>query len=494
MGSEVPLAPDGNIETETFRRAVEHAGHPMYWTDTTGTIEYVNPAFEAQTGFAAEEAIGSNASILQSGVHDDRFYEQLWDTLLAGEVWEGEVVNERKDGERYIVSQTISPITDGSGEIVRFVAVNEDVTELRAYQDRLEAERDRFETLLDAVPVPLVLTSFDDGTPIVARTNRMFDEQFGFTEEQLAGSSLDAYIVDDAESENATAINEKIIAGEPVSREVIRRTADGEDRTFLLHACPLNSADRRQALGAYIDITDRKRAEAERKRKNEQLSEFADVVSHDLRNPLSVAVGHLELAAAECDSPHLETVENAHDRMRELIEDILTLAKQGTAIDELEAVDLSECVSRSWATISSADTALQIESTRTIRADESRLRQLLDNLLRNAVEHGATTPHRSAGEDTADGEENAVVGEEAVVTITVGECDDGFYVEDDGRGIPPDRRELVFESGHTTSENGTGFGLPIVREIATAHGWQVELAGSDAGGARFEFTGVEFVD
>ncbi|MFD1644027.1 PAS domain-containing protein [Halohasta litorea] len=108
-----------------FREAVENTGHSIYWTDTTGTIEYVNSAFEDQTGYSAEEAVGNNANILQSGVHDDRFYERLWDTILAGNVWEGEITNTRKSGERYVAKQTISPVTDDTGDIVRFVAINE---------------------------------------------------------------------------------------------------------------------------------------------------------------------------------------------------------------------------------------------------------------------------------------------------------------------------------------------------------------------------------
>ena len=456
---------------DAFRKAVESAGHSMYWTDASGTIEYVNPAFEAQMGYTAEEAIGNNANILQSGVHDDLFYEELWDTILSGDVWEGEIVNQRKDGEQYIAKQTISPITDENGEITRFIAVNEDITELRESQTQLQRERDRFANLLDAVPVPLVLISFEGVDPIVERTNSAFDEQFGFTERQTAGSSLDTHIVDDADSDQAREINERILRGQAVRREVTRRTAAGEERTFLLEATPLGGDGRDEALGAYIDLTDRKRAEESLRRKNEQLAEFADIVSHDLRNPLSAAIGHLELVDEECDNEHIESVANAHARMQELIENVLALAKQGKAIDTLHPVDFTDCLERCWGTVSVPEAELRIETTRSIRADERRLRQLFGNLIRNSIEH--------AGDD---------------VTITVGDRPDGFYLEDDGPGIPEDEREAVFESGHTTAEDGTGLGLPIVREIAEAHGWRVTATESDDGGARFEITGVEFVE
>jgi PAS domain S-box-containing protein len=470
MSPEIGSESQADVQLQTFREAVESAGHAIYWTDPSGTIEHVNPAFEEQTGFSAEEAIGSNASILQSGVHDDVFYEELWDTILSGEVWRGEIINETRSNERYVAKQTISPITNNAGDIVRFVAVNEDITELRDYQQQLERERDRFEELLDAVPVPLVLTGFDGCEPIVRETNQSFRTQFGFSEQQLLESPLDEFIVDDANTEQARAINEQIRHGERVTQEVSRRTADGRERTFLLVATPLAGGDRDESLAAYIDITDQKRTEEQLRRKNEQLTEFADVISHDLRNPLSVAIGRLELVSEEFESDDLDRVREAHARMKELIENVLNLAKHGQTIDEPEPVELAETVSRCWNTISTSDAVLNVEiaADRTILADENRLRQLFSNLFRNAVEHAAPD-----------------------VTITIGELPGGFHVSDDGPGIPESERDRIFDSGYTTVESGTGFGLSIVQEIASAHGWSVAVTESEGGGARFEFTGVE---
>ncbi|MFC7018633.1 MULTISPECIES: GGDEF domain-containing response regulator [Haloarcula] len=134
-----PVAMNGTVQDVTdrvsnqhdlkaFREAVEHAGHSIYWTDPDGRIEYVNPAFEESTGYTAAEVMGANPRILKSGAHDEAFYADLWETILDGETWEGWVVNERKSGERYVVDQTITPVTDSSGDIKRFVAVNTDAT------------------------------------------------------------------------------------------------------------------------------------------------------------------------------------------------------------------------------------------------------------------------------------------------------------------------------------------------------------------------------
>jgi PAS domain S-box-containing protein len=211
--------------------------------------------------------------------------------------------------------------------------------------------------------------------------------------------------------------------------------------------------------------------EQELQRQNEQLDEFASVVSHDLQNPLRVAESRLELAHEECDSTHLDAVDRAHDRMWALIEDLLALAREGQRVNETESVDVAALTEECWDTVATADATIRTEIDQRIRADRSHLKQLLENLYRNAIEHGS--------ED---------------VTVTVGTVDDGFYVEDNGPGIPEDDREEVFEAGYSTAADGTGFGLRIVKQIAEAHGWTITVTESAVGGARFEITGVEFTD
>ena len=213
--------------------------------------------------------------------------------------------------------------------------------------------------------------------------------------------------------------------------------------------------------------------ERELERKNDRLEEFASVVSHDLRNPLNVAQGHLELARAgeTTESEHLDTVADAHGRMGRLVDDVLTLARQGETISDTEPVDLADLATACRQSLATTEATLSVTVERTVVADRDRLRQLLENLLRNSIEH--------AGPDVA---------------IAIGALDDGFYVDDDGPGIPADARDRVFESGYTTSESGTGFGLRIVKQIAEAHGWEVCVTEGAEGGARFEFSGVEFAE
>ena len=127
-----------NAELRRFEKAVEDAGLAIFITDPEGTIEYVNPAFEEMSGYPAEEAVGRNPRILNSGEQDDAFYDRLWGTIQSGEIWTDEIVNERKSGERFIAAQTISPIETENGEIQGFVGIQEEITDRRLREQQLE--------------------------------------------------------------------------------------------------------------------------------------------------------------------------------------------------------------------------------------------------------------------------------------------------------------------------------------------------------------------
>jgi len=201
-------------------------------------------------------------------------------------------------------------------------------------------------------------------------------------------------------------------------------------------------------------------------RQNERLDEFASIVSHDLRTPLDLAGAHLELAVEDGDTgDHLADVATAHSRMSDLIDDVLTWAREGDAVEATEPVSVPALVAECWSDRQPTDGTLEIETERTVAADRSRLRQLFDNLLDNAVTYAGPG-----------------------ATIRVGDVDGGVYVADDGPGIPPEERDAVFEFGHALAAESTGFGLAIVGEIVEAHGWSITLTESESGGARFEIT------
>jgi signal transduction histidine kinase len=230
-----------------------------------------------------------------------------------------------------------------------------------------------------------------------------------------------------------------------------------------------------QAVTAALDRVERETDLGERERRlqreRDRLEQFTSVVSHDLRSPLNVIQGRIELAREEHDSQHLADATDTIERMETLISDMLAIARGGKDVEEIEPIALSGVATECLRRVETSDATLRTDAEHIIRADPGRLKQLLENLLKNAIEHNADP-----------------------VTITIGDLDDGFYLADDGRGVPADEREKVFETGYSTRESGTGFGLRIVTEVIEAHGWEISLTESAEGGARFEITGVEVVE
>lgn len=227
-----------------------------------------------------------------------------------------------------------------------------------------------------------------------------------------------------------------------------------------------------KTLGELVGYTlNRERRRAELARHNDRLERFTAVVSHDLRNPLSVLKGYAELIEETGDPSYVDDVLESADRMEAMIDDLLELAREGAEVDDFRTVDLEDLVTSSWNGVDTEGATLETVGLGTVECDPGRLRQVFENLFRNSVEHGLS----DRAEDGTDR-----------VRIRVEGTTDGFAVEDDGPGIPPENRDLVFEEGFT-GQDGTGLGLSIVETIVTAHGWAVEITDADLGGARFEF-------
>jgi signal transduction histidine kinase len=203
---------------------------------------------------------------------------------------------------------------------------------------------------------------------------------------------------------------------------------------------------------------------------DDRLYRFASDVSHDLKNPLNAALAQLEIARSEHpgeDHPHLDSVHEALVQMNDRIEDALTFAREGVDAVDRRPTDLADVATAAWEVSGPEDGELCLVDLPTdVDADESLLRRLFENLFTNAAGH---------------------VGADA--TVEVGGCREGFYVADDGPGIPPESREAVFERGVSGDEDGTGYGLAIVAAVAAAHEWEVEVRPSERnGGAQFVFT------
>ena len=227
--------------------------------------------------------------------------------------------------------------------------------------------------------------------------------------------------------------------------------------------------------------------QADLERRVEQLEAFPTLVAHDLRNPLDVAIGQTNAVADQLEDPELEAhlgkAAAAHERMRRLIDDVLTLARDGDAVGELATASLEETARDAWEHVDTRGATLAVETGMELRSDPDALERIFENLFRNCREHGSRHSRTHSGDTT----------QNSPMTVRVAplENGDGFFVADDGAGIPESAREDILESGYTTREGGTGLGLAIVTQLATAHGWDLSVTESDGGGAQFEFSGVD---
>ena len=484
--------------------AVTHAADAIFVTDAEGTIEYVNPAFEQVTGYSRSEAVGRTPRILKSGEQDESYYERMWDAILDGEIWEEEILNRTRSDERYVAHQTVAPVTDSDGTVEKFVAVQRDVTEHRRFESQIAASKDALSELYD--------TSFDAGTAIEARLGRVL----AIGSDHLGHPVGYVTRIEDGTQEILAAVgpNDRIEAGatDRIEHTYCRKTVEGDGQLVIGDAaadgwdddpaferfglqCYLGAEIRvdgevfgtlcfggdRARDRAILDLQvstvktlarrvgyeiERHRYERTLERQNERLEKFASAISHDLRNPLGIAQARLELARDTGDDEHFDPIVEAHDRMESIIEDTLTLAREGDFVTDVSPVSLEVVATDCWSCVETGAATLPVDGDVELRADPDRLRHVFENLFRNAVEHGAE--------------------EWGAVTVTVGPSDEGFYVADDGTGIPPDKCDRVFEQGYTDGD-GTGFGLAIVEAVARAHGWSVAVTESRDGGARFEF-------
>ena len=400
-------------------------------------------------------------------------------------------------------------VTEG-GEWISLVA-NRIESAVRTHRQTLELERYRL--LVEAVPDGVYALDDELRYQFV---NQSMADLLEYTRAELEGSHV-ALINDEAAIERAKEARRRALEDDELSGAVYNDhvTASGKRiPSEVLFRAVVEDGEFQGTVGILRDITDRLERERELERQNDRLGEFASIVSHDLKNPLMIAMGNLDLVEETTDDDALEEATFALERMYDLIDDLLALARQGRVIDDRERLELASVIDAALLTVDTNGATIELDDdfeSMTVVGDETRLRELLENLVRNsvehsstsrsladahedAVEHSSTSPASQAQRDAVEHNsttrslEDELEDGAAPITIWIGPLEDGagFYVEDDGPGIPEDERERVFESGYTTNEGGTGFGLNIVEEIADAHGWTVRVTDGRTGGARFD--------
>jgi PAS domain S-box-containing protein len=497
--------------------ALEAAANAIVITSRTGTIEWVNPAFCTLTGYSAAEAVGHNpGELVKSGKHDRAFFKNLWATILDGRVWQSETINRRKDGTLYTEFQTITPVREGQGEISHFIAIKEDITErtraeeeVRELNDNLEQRveertaalresEERFRLLAETMP-DAVLVGQDGrnvyANPAAARLLR------AATPAALLGLDVFA-IIDPARHEKARQDMQRLMVGEnapPFEEHLVRR--DGSFVTVEIATCRFTWQGRPALQMIARDISERKEIEAAIQRlnadlqshaaqledANRELESFAYSVSHDLRAPLRHVQGYVEMLAKATDGKlsekahrYMKTIADASIDMSNLIDDLLAFSRMGRTEMIETPLLLNDLVDDTVGALEMAtqgrNISWKIAPLPEVYGDRSMLKQVLANLIENAVKY---TRFRDPAEI-----EVGCAGEEDGRVV--------FFVRDNGAGFDMQYTHKlfgVFQRLHRADEfEGTGIGLAIVRRIIGRHGGRTWAEGAVNQGATFYFT------
>jgi signal transduction histidine kinase len=336
---------------------------------------------------------------------------------------------------------------------------------------------------IDSIPAPVIVYDVSEETPVIAERNESFEAEFDTV---TTGTAVrrwlrDAVGVDEPRVDEVCA---SLAAGDEVDVEFEAdvRSAHTSDAGYRLRT--FEGPGTGPEIGGLLLMTEASGGASD----GAETDRIASVISHDLRNPLDVANAHLRAARETGEEEHFDQVRQSHDRMERIIRDVLTLARGESALSIADDVDIEAVAADAWSSVDTGDASLTLtEDLPETRGDPDRLQRLFENLFRNSVEHATPTKRSNADRDDPATAEDAGPGEE--LRVRVGRTDGGFFIADNGPGIPPEDRTRVFDPGYSRGETGggTGLGLTIVEEIADAHDWTVSLTTGGLGGARFEF-------
>lgn len=244
---------------QTFEQMVKHAGHAVCFTDVDGEISYANPAFEDLTGYTESEILGKTATLLSSGEHDDGFFADRREAVVEGGVWAGEVVNERKDGTRFVANNTVAPVTDESGSVTNFVTIYDDIT------DRKERERElrRKTRALDNAPVGISITDPSQEDNRMAYVNEAFTDMTGYDEDESVGRNCRFLQGEGTDPEPVAKLRTAVDRVESVETTLRNYRKDGTEFWNQLSIAPVSDEDDEleSFVGFQKDITKQKQRE-----------------------------------------------------------------------------------------------------------------------------------------------------------------------------------------------------------------------------------------
>lgn len=520
--------------------ALNAAANAIVITDENSIIQWINPAFTAMTGYPAEEAVGQKISILRSGFQEPAFYENLWNTLAAGRVWQGELVNRRKDGSLYFEEQVITPVRDEHGRIFRYVSIKQDITPRKQIEEREKRRREMMEKVIELGKTVTKITDlnhclreihqsvqkglgfdrawlflYDATTGQIqgaCGTNRAGDiedtswflqsvEEYPFWQNVIASAQVAVNLeeIDTGTTpligEIGAARNHVMLAAWAGEKPVAVIAVDNFITGKAIHAEQLEAL---QLFAGYAGLAienaqwnaqlERRVAErtAQLEAANREMEGLAYTIAHDLRIPARAMHGfasiikETEAERLSQDSLHrLERIRESASLMGRQVDDLLEYMRLGRMPLHIQTVNMTNLAKAVAAELLQEKSAFSIHLNITELPDCQGDALLLHRVWKNLLENAIKfTASRPQAE--------IEIGAQQPQGKTE------YFIRDNGVGF-----DMKFSSNlfgifqrlhHPEEYEGTGMGLAIVQRILQRHGGRVWAESREGEGATFYFT------
>lgn len=480
LGEDITEARAAQERVIMLSQAVDQSPATVMITDPEGAIQYVNPKFTELTGYSLDEIKGMNPRLLKSGYTPTEEYQRLWEAVSAGGEWRGVMRNRKKNGELYWEETLICAVRNLHGEIAHYMALKEDITQRRLLEER-------FRYCVESAPCALVLTSRDGDIVLV---NRGAEKLFGYDRSELIGENIEKLVPESARARHRHALETFYRAPKPRSmgggRELLAMRKDKSEFPVEVGLIPVeDSEEGLMALSAIVDISDRKQLQADLRDRDRRIAEndalaaigrMANMVAHDIRNPLSSVKMSLQIIAKkkgdhiteeECELQSIALEQVRY--MEDVLDDLMSYSRDDTLSPEWLQIDklLDTAVMLVQRDIDKhgVNVVTHYQSRLpTVHGDPTQLRRAFSNLILNAVQAMEGIGERRP---------------EVVISTHLELAPDRPKVRveicDNGHGIPADEHSKVFEPFYTTRASGTGLGLAIVRRVIEQHHGVLDL-------------------
>ena len=468
--------------------ALESAANGILITDRSGIIRRTNHALTKMTGYTAEELVGQNVRILKSGNHRPDFYREMWESILQGGVWRGELINQRKDGSRYIEEMTITPLRDDRGEVTHFIAIKEDITERKRSEERVHEQA----AMLDLAHDAIIVRGFHDRQ--ITFWNKGAERLYGWSSAEAIGRNIGDLIFADAN--RLSEVGKTLVKNGEWHGENRHIAKDGKKLIVSTRATLVRDEEGKpvSVFVIHTDITEQKELEGRflRAQRMESIGTLASGVAHDLNNilaPIMMSVPILRRdLSPEMRNEIVTTVEMSAARGAEIVKQVLTFGRGlegdrcplqiGTVIKEVMKI-MRETFPKDIVVDYSLPADLWL-----VVGDATQLHQIVLNLCvnaRDAMPAGGRLSLSASNLELDESYASMLPGATPGPNVLL-------EVNDKGSGIPPEILERIFDPFFTTKGigKGTGLGLSTVLGIVKSHGGHINVTSEIGAGTTFQ--------